>query len=136
MFQMLSQAEIRKWLASLVLQGAKPGPSSRLSVVAVAKHLDMPKATLVWLAKKDTARIGIERQRDLSKFIGLWENGLLELKKGGYKNTENFIVPRETPKVMLKYQVNFGPKGPTLSAAPKPKIPTRLPTMRELLNRN
>lgn len=133
---MLSQAEIRKWLASLVKKGGKRGPRGGISLNAVAKYLNVNLETVRWLSKRDTAQIGIELQREFSKLIGLWENGMLETKRGGgARGNQNIIVPRETPRVMLKYQVKFGPGGPSLQAAPKPKLPTRMPTVKELLGR-
>ena len=136
MFQMLTHSEIKKWLKSLIKTGAKKGSRHGVSLPAVSLYLNIPMNSLEWLARKDTARIGIERQRDFSKLISLLENGMLETMRGGYKNKQNLIVPREIPKIMLKYQVHFGPRGVGISAAPKPKIPTSLPTMKELLARN
>ncbi len=73
MFQLLTTAEIRKWLASLLRRSKQMRQGATLDMVH--KHTGIPLNTLKWLARKDTAKLGMERRRMLSKLIAEYENG-------------------------------------------------------------
>lgn len=133
MYQILTQPEIRRWLRSIVLgadQRGKIRPGATLD--SLVRYMGIPRNTLKWLVYKDTAWIGTARQRAFSKLIAEYENGTLDWTVQGRKKV---AVTPEKPKVRLKYAVSLGARGPSLKAVDRPRLPGKMPTMRDLLGK-
>lgn len=136
MHQNLTIAEIGRWLRSIVKKGGMRG-SSRPGVTmnAVARYTGIPRNTLKWLAfKPETACCSPVRIAQLSRLIAEVENGLIDFAKPvGWGTAKVAIVPAN-PRPVMRYAVQFGPRGPSLKAVPRPPAPRgRLPTMKELM---
>lgn len=135
MHQNLTIAEIGRWLRSIVKKGGMQG-SARAGVTmdAVARYTGIPRNTLKWLAfKPETAKCSPARTAQLSRLIAEVENGLLDFGKSGFGTAKPVIIP-EKPRPVMRYAVQFGPRGPSLKAVPRPPAPRgRLPTMKELM---
>lgn len=130
MYQELSTAEIRKWLASLLRPSKLMRNGATLDMVS--QHLQIPLNTLKWLARKDTARIGIERRRLLSTLIAEYENGTIDFRVSGGKKE---VVRPERARVIQRYAVTLGPRGPSLKPKDRPRLPGKMPTMGDLLGK-
>lgn len=133
MYQLLETAEIRTWLASLLRPSKLKRNGATLDMVS--KYLEIPLNTLKWLARKDTARIGIERRRLLSKLIAEYENGTIDFRKSESNRAKKEVVRPQRPRVRQRYAVTLGPRGPSLKAQDRPKLPGKMPTMLDLLGK-
>lgn len=134
MYQLLETAAIRKWLRSIKGGRNKAGKiRNGATLDSVQKMTGIPRNTLKWLTYKDTAMLGIERRRMLSKIIAQYENGTLDWEVRGKKKVA--IVP-EKPKVRARYSFTFGATGPGLKAVDRPRLPGGMPTMKSLLGKD
>lgn len=126
-FTILSQSYIRAWLASLVQRGGgwkmREGPT----LGAIAKYCDIPKNDLIWYANKETSRMGLDRQRHLSKVIAQIENGQLDFE---IQKNRKVAVLRESGKPRLRYTVDFSHQQPRLKMADRPPPFVPLPAFK------
>ncbi len=128
-FRVLSKPEIRKWLNGII--GSKDDKkSSRPTIWSLAKHMGIPKNTLEWLARKDTARLSIHAQMHFSKVIAQIENGLLEFERQGQKKV---AVLRDKPRPILRYKPVFGARGPSIQMVDRPAPYRPMPTFKGML---
>lgn len=139
MYQLLETAAIREWLRSIKGGRDKAGKiRNGATLDSVQKMTGIPRNTLKWLTYKDTAMLGIERRRMLSKIIAQYENGTLDWKiseQGRGYRSKVAIVP-DKPKVRARYSFTFGAKGPGLKAVDRPRLPGGMPTMKSLLGKD
>ncbi len=129
-FEVLSKAAIFKWLNGLIGKGAgrklRPGPT----LESLGKHMGIDRNTMIWLGRKETARMSIHRQMHFSKVIAQIENGELTFEIQGRTKVAMFHVK---PKPIVRYGVSFGAKGPTLQARDRPAPYKPMPTFKDLL---
>lgn len=132
-FRTLSKAEIRKWLNGCIGNSGAAGKiSTRPTLWSLAQHMGIPKNTLEWLARKDTARLSVHAQMHFSKVIAQIENGQLEFEIQGNKKVAVF---RDRPRPVTRYQPVFGAQGPRLQLVDRPAPYRGMPAFRGLLGK-
>jgi hypothetical protein len=137
MFQILSLPYIRRWLRSLDKRGAKWGGKMMRegpTINSIATYTGISRNTLTWVSRKDTANLGPDLVRKLSKVIAEIENGVLDFKiQGNRKVAVRYDKPEDRPRVRQKYQVSIGGKGPSITATDRPRLPGKMPTLKDLM---
>ncbi len=128
-FEMLSRAFIRNWLEKLIQRHGSHRRREGCTIDSLANYLEIPSRSLVALARRDTATIGKDRQRLLSKVIAMVENGQLEFERQGRKKVG---VIRDHPKPICRYRVEFGSGRPILKMVGRPASFQAPPTFKSL----
>lgn len=117
-FEILSKAFIRKWLLDLIDRHGKHRRREGCTIDALANYLQVPRDSLRSIALRDTAAIGVDRQRLLSKVIAMIENGQLEFELCDRKKIG---VLRERPRPICRYRIEFGSGRPVIKPVVRPK---------------
>lgn len=133
MIELLSIADIRRWLSVHLKRGEVKNPHAakgrELPARAFAKAVGIHWTDLH--AMRDGERpIGKRHQHNLTRFIRDWENGMLEFATG--KWGKRTLVHRQTPKPKsLTFAVDWQ-RGAKLSILPRPAANPRIPQFRDL----
>lgn len=131
-FVVLSRDAIRKWLAGLIAHGTTGGVREGPTLNVIGQYMGIDRNTMLWLARKDSARMSMHRQMHFSKVIAMIENGQLDFVVKGNKKV---AVVRDKPVPIKRYQPVFGAKGPTLKALDRPPPYTPMMTFKGLLGK-
>lgn len=137
MFQILSKRYIRDFLKSLVLRGTKIKPRNGATMNDIAKYTGIPRASLLWIAGMENARFSKERQRLLSKVIGMIENGILDFEISGRPwHRKKIAVIREHPKPIARYKVKLDGSTPKLKPVERPPAFKPMPSFKDVFSGN
>lgn len=123
-FEMLPRYFIREWLASLIDRHGSHAHREGCTLYSLASYLGVTRDSLRQLATRDTAGIGVDRQRLLSKIITLVENGNLVFETVDGKKVGRLV---DKPKPICRYRVEFGTGRPVVKLVGRPKefVPPR-----------
>ena len=128
----LAKAEIKRWLAALVIRGQARVTREGPTLDAIANYTGIPLQSIRYFARSPDSKMGNSRQMLLSKVIGLIENGYLvfHVEQGTRKKLAVLLDKPIPPKAKAK--VVFTREGPRLQLVAPVRMQARLPSFKGL----